>query len=152
MKSANILLTREMRKTHLTQMVWHLPFVYVFERSDFIVKLYGANIYPATIRKALQSPATYPHVTGKFSLRILHDAKQNQYMEINVELKPNTKPVSKLSTLIQKTIVTLLLRENSEYESNYKGDPAKQIPTIMLWAYEDPHFFKPGTKQKWVQK
>ncbi len=148
----HIPLLNELRGAHIANTAWHLPFVYIFERSDFIVKLYGANIYPGTIRKALQSYKTASFVTGKFLMRIRRDARQNQLLEINIELKSDIKPTAHLSSLIQKTVVNLLLEENSEYTSNYKGDPKKQQPVIVLWKYEDSLFFKPGTKQKWIQK
>jgi phenylacetate-CoA ligase len=143
-------LSQKLKAAHIDDTIWHLPFVYVYERSDFIVKLYGANIYPDTVKKSLQSKVIYTLTTGKFTMRIKHDAKNNQYLEINIELKNGVKPSDKLSSLLQQTIVSALLKENSEYRSNYTESPQRQIPAIVLWRYEDPTFFRPGVKQKWV--
>jgi len=132
--------------------IWNLPFVYVYERSDFIVKLYGANIYPETIRKALQKLEFSQLLTGKFTIIIKFDRQYNQYLEINIELKKNIPSNLKLGKYVQNIIVELLLEENSEYRSNYGEMPKRQIPKIVFWKYEDPTYFKPGVKQKWVKK
>ena len=45
-----------------------LPFVYVYERSDFSTKLYGAIVYAENIREGLGHPSLANHVTGKFTM------------------------------------------------------------------------------------
>ena len=40
----------------VTNTIWRLPFVYVYERSDFSVSFYAFQIYPETIKRALFYP------------------------------------------------------------------------------------------------
>ncbi|MBI4215733.1 MAG: phenylacetate--CoA ligase family protein, partial [Parcubacteria group bacterium] len=64
-----------------------LPFVYVYERTDLSVSLYGAKIYPDTIKKALQNESLTQWITGKFTMLTAYDEQQNQSLEIHLELK-----------------------------------------------------------------
>jgi len=132
--------------------MWKIPFVYVYERSDFIIKLYGANIYPETIRKALLNHLITKFVTGKFNAQIFFDKYHNQKLKINIELRKNTKESQSLCDSVEEIIVKTLLRDNSEYRSNFKESPKKQKPKIILFEYESPDYFKPGIKQKWTNK
>lgn len=128
---------------------WRLPFIYLYGRSDYSVKLYGALISPETIRKTIETKKLNKYLTSKFTMVIRTNQKHEEYIEINMELKPKTKATKKLETLATNLIVRNLLSENIEYKSNFKSDPEKQTPKIILWNYEDPKYFKPGIKQKW---
>jgi len=145
-------LEQKAKEVGIYDTIWHLPFVYVFERRDFVVKFHGANIYPETIRTELTNHLLQSHFTGKFTMDVKHDDLHNQYLEINLELKqhiPNTKAIQERA---QKLITSALLRENSEYRSNHKESADTQIPRIICWKYESPEYFTPGVKQKWVIK
>jgi phenylacetate-CoA ligase len=145
-------LNEEIKQAKISNTIWNIPFVYVFERNDFTVKLYGANIFPETIRHALQQKRFEKYVTGKFTMYINFDEDQNQFLEINIELMKGIDIQEELADKIQKAIVVRLLEENSEYKSNYRSNPPRQTPKIDLWTYEDPNFFRPGGKQKWIKK
>lgn len=152
LKIDGIDILKEAKNVGISDTVWKLPFVYVHERSDFIVKLYGANIYPNTIRKALQKEKLNNFLTGKFCMEIKYDASQTQYLEIHCELKEGKNNTLKLNSLVQENVTQALLTENSEFRSNYKESPDKQTPKIVFWKYEHPDYFCPGVKQKWVKK
>lgn len=152
LKDKGIDLDKKIKETKLEETLWNLPFVYVYERNDFIVKLYGANIYPDSIRRVLQQTEYNNNLTGKFTLEIGFDTEQNQYLLINIELEPNVNPSKDIEEKIKNEIVKTLLEENSEYRSNYKEIPARQIPKIVFWPYEDPTYFSSGGKQKWIKK
>ena len=149
--SEKMILKDEIKKSGIKDTIWNLPFVYVYERSDFIVKLYGANIFPDTIRRALELEEFGEILTGKFTMITKYDKNLNQFLEINVELKRGARLSEKLRGLIQKKIVNMLLEENSEYKSNFKSNPERQRPQLIFWEYEHPNYFKPGIKQKWVK-
>jgi phenylacetate-CoA ligase len=129
-----------------------LPFVYVFERSDFSTKLYGAIIYPEHIREALHQNPLSRYVTGKFLLSTKTDSRHNQYMEINIELKRGLQKSHALEKKCQEIITKKLLANNAEYKNNHHSIPHKVIPKIILWKHEDPTYFKPGIKQAWITK
>lgn len=129
-----------------------LPFVAVYERSDFSTKLYGAIIYPEHIRTALQNKLLLNSVSGKFAMFTKVDKKHNQLLEINIELKRNQKPDKKLEKLCRELIVKNLLLKNAEYKNNYQIIPKKITPLILLCRHGDPRYFLSGIKQKWIIK
>ena len=151
-KNEGIDLYVEAKNVDIDDSITNLPFVYVYERSDFIVKLYGANIYPETIRKALEDQDLQNYITGKFTLVIKNDVKQNQYLEINIELQPGITKEPNLEKKLGQLVVSQLLKDNSEYRSNYSEVPRRQIPKIVLWDYESPQYFSSSGKQKWIKK
>ena len=131
--------------------VIRLPFVYVFERDDFSTKLYGSLIFPEHIRQALQTPRLAKHFTGKFTMQTKLDGRQNQYLELNLELRPRQRFSAGLRKLCGKQVVKSLLAHNAEYRNNYTQIPARVTPKIVAWTYEHPRYFKPGVKQRWVR-
>ena len=147
-KNANIDLDKVLNSHALTS--WKLPFVFLYERKDFVVKLYGANIFPDTIRHALQQRFFENDITSKFLMRIKYDKVQDQYLEINIELKKGVCSSKKLENKISSEVVGQLLKENSEFASNYKSLREKQIPKIILLPYEYPEMFNSGGKHKWI--
>lgn len=146
---ANLL--NEFRKLNIRQEnFFKLPFVYVYERKDFAIKLYGATVYPEHIREALLHSSINRNLTGKFTLVRKYDKKHDQYMEINCELQKDKTSSNILKKKIKKAVVKNLLEKNAEYHNNFKSIPKKVEPKIILWPHEHPLYFKPGTKQKWV--
>ena len=144
-------ITKVEREYNLQRKKWNLPFVYVYERQDFVVKLYGANIYPESIRKVLQKSSFQQHVTGKCTLLGKYDADNNQYLEVNIELKSGSKSSRQLKEDLSTAIIKQLLKENSEYTILHKEIPGRLVPAISLWSYEHPEHFSPNGKQKWVK-
>src|SRR5262249_28142333 len=80
-------LRKEAAAPGIAEKIWHLPFVSVFERDDLTVSIYSVNIYPESIRKALQKRALEDDITGKFAMLVDYNKEQNQFLEINIELK-----------------------------------------------------------------
>lgn len=132
--------------------VFQLPFVYVYERLDFSVKLSGAIIYPEPIREALLDPALIEQVTGRFALQVLRDEHQDPYLEVNVEMRHDVKASPHVSETVQKKVVELLLKNNSEYKAIYESMKSRATPHIALWPQGHALYFTPTIKQKWVIK
>lgn len=128
------------------------PFVYVYERVDLSTKLYGAIIYPEHIKLALQKKEFEGSLTGKFTAVVRFRKNQDQYLEINVELKRNVKKSLSLLKQIKNQIVSELLTKNDEYRNNYNALKHRVIPTIILWNYGSTSYFQVGVKQKWVKR
>lgn len=148
----NITLRKFIIENKLIDTIWNLPFVYVYERSDFSVSFYAFQIYPATIRRALQIPDFEDDITGKFTMAVNYDKNGQQIFIINIELKQNIKANSQLISDLANSIRQQLLIESSEYRETTEKYGDKTKPKVILWKYEDPTYFKPGTKQKWVKK
>lgn len=131
---------------------WNLPFVYLTERDDFSIKLAGGMIYPEEVRKALLESSIVDQLTGKFTMEAVLDKKMQPKFIVNIELNKNVIYDKNLSRKIQKHIVHVLLKENSEYVSNYKFYGRKIWPRIVLWPYEHSLHFSGRGKQKWIKK
>jgi phenylacetate-CoA ligase len=136
----------------LADVSWNLPFVYVYERSDFSVSFFAFQIYPATIRKVLEEPSLSKSVTGKFTMMVKYDKNHNQFFEVNLELRHGIRQSGKLIKAAQAGIIKHLTVDNSEYRKTREEYPSKTVPKVVFWPYEHPLYFKPGTKQKWVKK
>lgn len=130
--------------------VYRLPFVYVYARVDLSTKLYGAIMYPEHVREALEDAELADQVSGKFTMQTVLDEKQNQALEINVELKRGIEPSDALARELQAKITATLIRRNAEYRNNHAHMGERVTPRVVLWKHEDPTYFKPGIKQKWV--
>lgn len=145
-------LIKESKKAKIEDTIWKLPFVYVYERSDFSISFYAFQIYPATIRKALQKREFSKHITGKFTIMTKYDNRQNQYVEINVELMKDINPSDGLKEKIKKAATEQLIKDSSEYRETHKEKGGRVDPKVVFWTYEHPTYFKSGIKQKWVKK
>lgn len=132
--------------------ITELPFVYVYERSDFSTKLYGATVHTEHVRAALQDSSVADLLTGKMSMLTKHDQKHNQYLEINIELKPLVKANVALKNKTAKVILRQLLQKNSEYRNNYNSMGRRVAPKLVFWPAGHPRYFNNAAKQKWVIK
>lgn len=146
----------EAKKEKIEGTILRLPFVYVYERSDMAATLFGINIYPEYIKHALEDEGLVSFVTGKFTMITKTNKRQDQFLEINMELRKGVEPNAKISHIAQKTTIKSLLARSTEYNHLYGASSVKYRarlrPKIVLWPYEDLHYFAPGGKQKWVQK
>ncbi len=156
LKEVGIDIFKEAEKLKLKDKILKLPFVYVYERSDFAVSLVGINLYPEYTRKALLNNNLQKYITGKFTMQVVYDKNYNQKLHAHIEMKRNTKPTPKLKEQIKKAIVNSLIQHSTEYNHLYSTASdkyKKQLePEIFLHPYEDPNYFKVGIKQKWVIK
>ncbi len=128
------------------------PFVYLYERMDLSTKLYGAIIYSEHIREALQGQEFEDFLTGKFSMLTKFDQNQNQYLAINIELKPQASASEMLKIKVLGAVIQYLIDKNAEYRNNYLSMQQRVVPHLNFLPYGDPEYFKSGSKQKWVKK
>ena len=151
-KNVGIDLTAEARRAGIERTVAQLPFVYVYERSDLSTKLYGAIIYPEHVRHGTYHPKVSRYLTGKFTMFTKADNWHNQFLEINVELRPGVKVTEKLERLVRELINRELFKHNAEHRNNVTLMPGRVDPKVVFWRHEHPAHFKPGAKQKWVKR
>ena len=131
---------------------WQLPFLALGGRSDYAVVFYAANIYPEHIRQALDYKLFLPKLTGKFVMRKDYTKKMEEFLEINIELKNNTRPDATFKRAIQRRVYDYLQNVNMEYldmSSRHVGK-ARAIPHIKLWPYQHEKYFKSGLKPKYI--
>ncbi len=135
-------------------LLWHLPYVYLFGRSDFTVTLYGLNVYPENIKAAVEDSRLIELCTGKFVMETANKKhNQSQYLLIHIELKNGIDPKTHgLKHQFKEVILQTLRQKNSEYNHLFRTIGRKAIPEIDLRKYADNTYFSPATKQKWVKK
>lgn len=150
--SAGLDLAKEVKDAGIADTVRELPFVYVYERADFSTKLYGAIIYAEHVRAGLQRQDVQSDVSGKFKMITNHDARQDEYLEVNVELQAGVRPSEGLKDRVTAAITESLLENSGEYGDLYGTVRDKVMPRVLLWPHEDPEHFKPGGKQRWTEK
>jgi phenylacetate-CoA ligase len=140
---------KEAKRCGISNTILKLPFVYVYERSDFVLSLHGANIYPENIKNALLAKEIQEYVTGKFCYFKKQDSHNNDQLIIHVELKNNVEKISTLEKTISETILKTLCKENAEFYNSYKAASNSIAPKIILNKFEDKEFFELKIKQKW---
>jgi phenylacetate-CoA ligase len=131
---------------------WKLPFVTLNGRRDHTIIFYAANIYPEHIHLALNEPVFLRKITGKFAMRKDYLPNQDQFLEINIELRPDEKPTPELATSIEERIVEKLLKVNMEYAFLSKNLDKNIRPHVVLHPYQDPLYFKVGLKPRYIVK
>src|SRR6185503_8284256 len=116
-----------------------LPFAYVFGRADFTISYFGANVYPENVTVGLEQSPIDQWVTGKFVMQAREDDDRNRYLSIVVELAPNVATRAEIAPTIAQSIVSNLLRLNSEFAHSVPAD--RQHPVVELKPHGDPDYF-----------
>ena len=149
-KAQGVDLLKEAKSAGISKDMYELPFVYVYERIDLATTLYGLQIYPETIKEVLLQKRFQDTFTGKLTLITKFDDKQDQYLEVNLELKPRAQVTKVFTSELVSEILKNLREKNSEFHelSDFLGKRSE--PRLVFWQYEDPLYFKTGIKQSWV--
>lgn len=151
-KKEGIDLQKEIQKVGITDSVTELPFVYVYERSDFAASFYGAIMYPEFIKKGLLVEHLRTYVTGKFTMYTKNDENEDQYLEINIELKPRQKVTRLIRAQVLRSIYDSLLSQSTEYKKLSESLGDRVYPKLVFWPQGHELHFISGAKQKWVKK
>lgn len=127
---------------------WQLPFVYLFGRDKFMVKIYGANVYSEHVEHALNHERLQSLLSGRNILQLEFDEDQNPQMICRIELNPDISATPELIKLIEEIFVEEIRRLNSEYKDmlNRMGDKGK--PKIILHEHGHPQYFPKGKIKK----
>lgn len=141
-----------LKQNNIQNTAWNLPYVYVYERNDFSVSYYAFVLYPDPIRRALFMDELMPYITGKFTMLVDYNSKGHQKLHVNVELRDGVEATQALESTIMEALHKRLSDEVSEYNETHKMVGGVVKPVVHLHPYEDPEYFRPGTKQKWVVK
>ncbi|PIR97485.1 MAG: hypothetical protein COT91_01180 [Candidatus Doudnabacteria bacterium CG10_big_fil_rev_8_21_14_0_10_41_10] len=144
-------LSNEVKLAGISDTIWNIPFVYVYERTDFSVSFFAFQVYPETIRKALMEDKAREYTTGKFTMLVRENEQMDQVLQINIELKKGFSESNETVKALTEEITNILTAENSEYRKTKEMYPEKTVPEIILWPYEHENFFKRGVKQKWIK-
>jgi phenylacetate-CoA ligase len=129
--------------------VYALPFAYIFGRANFIVSIYGANVYPENIQVGLEQPEIAAWVTGKFVMEVRQDGDRNSYLSLTVELAPNINAPADGVSAIAESVLERLRRLNSEYANYVPAE--RQLPQVSLLPFGDPEYFPVGVKHRYTR-
>jgi phenylacetate-CoA ligase len=127
-----------------------LPFAYVFGRSHFAVSYYGANVFPEMVGVALEQPETREWVTGKFVMEVKEDDARNPSLFVAVELAPARQPDAGFADVVAGSILTALLRLNSEFAHYVPAE--RRRPRVTLWPAGHAEYFPVGVKHRYSRK
>jgi hypothetical protein len=104
------------------------------------------------VRRVLQRPEFEHLITGKFTMSVEYNDQGRQRLHVHCELRHGQAPSPETERLLIDVVHANLIEESSEYRETHKMIGGDVEPVIHLWPYEDPIYFRPGTKQKWVVK
>jgi phenylacetate-CoA ligase len=152
LKAQNIDLKNEAKQLELDDTLLEWPFVYIYERADLSTKLYGAIIYPEHIREAILDPSLESFLTGKFTMETKYDQLNNEYLEINIELKNGIKDTSIFDETTKRLIVQNLMAKNGEYHDQVRTSKDRVDPRIRFFAQGDELYFQSSIKHRWVHQ
>lgn len=143
-------LDKQTKKLGIFQHIHKVPLVYVYERKNLTATLYSILIYPEFIKTALYDKDLIKFLTGKFTMLTRYNENQDQYLEINLELKRNTRIKNYHQKIALKRIVETLIAKSSEFKELSTNLGPKAYPKLIFWPYEYPEYFAGSLKQKWV--
>jgi phenylacetate-CoA ligase len=129
--------------------VFTLPFIYLFGKSDQTVTLYGLNVYPQTIREALEQPKVFGNVTGRVQIATSYTESQDQYLEITVEVREGIALETLSPEGIADQVTQYLVTHSSEYAALREKIGEKSNPFVVLVPYGS--FSSTSIKQAWVR-
>lgn len=121
--------------------VWEFPLVYLFGRSKFMVKIYGANIYTENVQSVLDHRELQKYLTGRFLLDMDYDTDNNPIMICRVEMRSNIQNADRIDELVKTHFIKEVTTLNSEYKYVYEKMGKKVIPKIIIHEHGDEKFF-----------
>lgn len=143
-------LRREAAKANVP--LYELPFVYVYERCDFSIKLRLHDVYPEIIRDVLIAPKMRNILTGKFTMVTRYDQRQDQYLELNLELKKGKRPGKDFVQMVHRKVLDALRTKASGPGTSHGLLNGAGLVKIIPWPAEHPLHFEPCGKQAWVKR
>lgn len=133
--------------------LWKMPFVFVLERDDFSVSLYGLQIYPEYLRPIMLDKPIDTLSTGRFVLEIQHNKKHDQYLAVHLEMKEGEIHVDhKTVKLVHDVIHEGLRSRSSEFKELTNHVKEKDLLQVNFHPYASAPYFTGSVKQRWVMK
>lgn len=120
---------------------WRLPFFYCFGRAN-AATIYGVNIYTEDLQTAIERPQLHDLTTRRFQFKTSYDEKQNQFLEVKIELKGGLVPGDELLQKFIRIVGQTLEEKSSEYHRlrAEKGDTV--LPRVHLIPFREGEFAK----------
>ncbi len=134
------------------ELQWHLPFVYLFGRTDAATTIYGLNIYPENIRQAIEHDHALPYLSGKFVLSTEYDRKHDQYLALKLELQGADRPTPEVSRHLKRLVYETLREINAEFKMLSDTFEKRSKPRITFHPRGDEKHFPTRIKERYLKK
>lgn len=127
------------------QPVFHIPFLYLFGRSDSTISYMGANIYPEDIEQGLFADADDAGRLGAYCLELVEVGNGEQRACVHVEIIDGATDDPLLADRLRARVLNRLLATNRDFRSSVEEDPsAREILIRLHGAGEGPFAINSG--------
>ena len=128
------------------------PLVSLSGRLDQALLFHGINIYPEHFHHAFNSRMVLRFITGRFVLERVLTKRMDPFLSITVELNSGIRSSGKIVTLLECLAEKTLRKESIEYR--FLREQVKSVlpVRVFLRSYQDPQYFKPGMKPKYIRQ
>lgn len=128
--------------------VFHLPFMYLFGRSDSTLSYMGANIYPEDVEQALFNCKEDSRRLGAFSMELVELDSRELRPCIHVEVLEGNVEDADLELRLREGIVRFLLANNRDFQAAASEDRSVTELTVRLHGTGQGPFVLNKTKIK----
>jgi len=118
----------------------HLPFLYIYGRSDGTVSIDGANIYPEDIEEIIFSERLIKNKIKSFKLSIIDGSDNKLHLRIQYELNENVASDDDFLFFLKKISLSKLMSLNEDFKKTYNDNPKEVL--IELWSCQTGPFSK----------
>jgi len=137
--------------------IWTQPMFYVFGRSDNVVSVDGANVYPESLEEIIYG-SDMPRVKG-FKLFLKTDpVTQRQrfgaYLELKKSIPLNEEEGKELREKAHDLILNHLLKVNNDFRKSHDDNPTTCDPLIETYPENEGPFRADSklTKRRLIEK
>lgn len=126
-------------------------FLALHRRTDIAASFYALEIYPDSVRMALERPDIAPTVSGKFVLATRTGHHFEQTLTLCVELRAGAHPIEGYEVRLRHAVVDALERTNTAYRRLRAALGAAAEPEISLRPFASPGF-ETDIKHRWTER
>ena len=123
-------------KENTNTKVLHMPFLYLFGRSDGSVTIDGALIFPSDVKETISSDEELSSTINSFRLYTEMDDSYKTHLHIYLETKEDVKTTKSLSEKCQDLIFNRMINSNPCFRHSYENDPERAKPVIHVCAFK----------------
>ena len=120
--------------------ILHLPFLYVYGRSDGTISIDGANVYPEQIDLSIKRDKELSKITSSFKIKLDYDSEKNVRFFIFFELDKDVKFTRSLESKYHDVIVRNLCEINRDFEESYLKDKKVVDPVVEVYNFGEGPF------------
>ena len=114
------------------QPVFHMPFLYLFGRSDSTISYMGANIYPEDIEQGLFADAEDARRLGAFCLELVDTGGGEQRACVHVEALDGVTDDAAFMERLRGRVLDRLIATNLDFRTSTDEDPTARAILVRL--------------------